>query len=65
MPVEDTARPTPAERPAAPARRSVERPAERRATRQSPAPADDDLGLGKLQGGIKPGDRKPAEPKKH
>ncbi|HEX8106404.1 MAG TPA: hypothetical protein VF516_01700, partial [Kofleriaceae bacterium] len=60
MPVEDTGKPAPVERPA-PARR----PAERRPARQPPPPADDDLGLGKLQGGVKPGDKKPADAKKH
>jgi hypothetical protein len=63
MPVEDTARPAATEHPAAPTRRPVERPAERRSAKPAP-PADDDLGLGKLQGGVKPGDRKP-DARKH
>jgi hypothetical protein len=65
MPVEDT-RPAPVERPAPPRRseRPAERPSERRPSRQPSPAADDDLGLGKLQGGVKPGDRK-SEPKKH
>jgi hypothetical protein len=64
MPVEDTGKPAATERPAAPTRRPAERPAERRSAKPAP-PADDDLGLGKLQGGVKPGDRKPADAKKH
>jgi hypothetical protein len=61
MPVEDTGKP--ATERTAPAHRSVERPAERRPAKAAP-PADDDLGLGKLQGGVKPGDRKP-DARKH
>jgi hypothetical protein len=61
MPVEDTGKP--ATERTAPARRPVERPAERRPAKPAP-PADDDLGLGKLQGGVKPGDRKP-DARKH
>jgi hypothetical protein len=63
MPVEDTGKPAATERPPAPTRRPVERPAERRSAKPAP-PADDDIGLGKLQGGVKPGDRKP-DAKKH
>ena len=59
MPVEDPARP-PAHRPSD---RPADRPADKRSTR--PAPVDDDLGLGKLQGGVKPGDKKPADARKH
>ena len=62
MPVEDT-RPAATERPPAPTRRT-ERPAERRSARPAP-PADDDLGLGKLQGGVKPGGRNSTDTKKH
>jgi hypothetical protein len=60
MPAEDTARPTPAERPAP--RHPADRPTDKRSSK--PAPADDDLGLGKLQGGVKPGDKKPADSRK-
>ncbi len=63
MPVEDTGKPAATERPASPTHRPVERPAERRSARPAP-PADDDLGLGKLQGGVKPGERKP-DARKH
>ena len=53
MPVEDK----PTERAERPSRRTVDRP--HAVERASKPTAGDDDPLGKLQGGVKPGDRKP------
>jgi hypothetical protein len=64
MPIEDTGKDAATDHADKPARHATDRPSDRtidrpRATeRPRPAAADDDP-LGKLQGGVKPGDRKP------